>query len=240
MFGLQFGHALGFDLFAADPQFFEEPGGEAVGAGGIVRGEFGAGGESSVAGVGDDLFDDEIFVLAPGLVGFVGREVERGDLEAVEEESGAAGVDGVGRDATENLTDGELDGSAILGEGEIEGGLARAAGARAGDGLAGGVVEVAELFPAEGGAAAAAAFGVDVAALEALRRGVDDVGHAWGPHPLVSVQNIQKKGPELVPRGSGRLRCENPAYAGPSRMSSSSLAGQEGNYATGCCRRPRP
>ena len=59
--------------------------------------------------------------------------------------------------------------------------------ARVGDGLAGGVVEVAELFAAEAGAAAAAAVGVDVAALEAfgcggawqvLGVGVDGVGHS--------------------------------------------------------------
>ncbi len=73
------------------------------------------------------------------------------------------------------------------GRGQIEGGLAGAASAWVGDGLAGGVVEVAELLPAEGSAAAAAAFGVDVAALEALGLLggclLADVGHVWGPHP---------------------------------------------------------
>ena len=159
-----------------------------------------------MGGVGDDFFDDGAFLFAAGLCGLMGREVEGGDLEAVEEEAGAAGVDGVGGDAAEDLADGELDGAAVFGQGEVEGGLAGATGARAGDRLAGGVVEVAELFSAEGGAAAAAAFGVDVAALEALRCGLVCVGHVWGPVPLFCVQNIQKKGPELVPRGSGRLR----------------------------------
>ena len=37
-------------------------------------------------------------------------EVEAGDLEAVEEEAGAAGVDVVGGDALEDLADGVLDG----------------------------------------------------------------------------------------------------------------------------------
>jgi hypothetical protein len=60
---------------------------------------FGAGGEGAQLGIGDDLFDDF------GLFGFgvmAGQrfgEVEAGDLEAVEEEAGAAGVDVVGGDA---------------------------------------------------------------------------------------------------------------------------------------------
>jgi len=37
-------------------------------------------------------------------------EVEAGDLEAVEEEPGTAGVDVVGGDALEDLADGVLDG----------------------------------------------------------------------------------------------------------------------------------
>lgn len=159
-----FGLRLGQHLFPADADRFEEFCDETVGAGCLGIGNFGAWSEVAEVGIGDDLFDD----------GFDGRggvpvgQVERGDLETVEEETGAAGVDLVGGDAAEDLTDGELDGSAVLGEGKVEGGLAAAAGARVGDGLAGGVVEVAELFPAERRAAAAAAFGVDVAALEAF------------------------------------------------------------------------
>jgi hypothetical protein len=42
-------------------------------------------------------------------------EVEAGDLEAVEEEAGAAGVDVVSGDALENLADGGLDGGAVFG-----------------------------------------------------------------------------------------------------------------------------
>ncbi len=180
--------------------------------GGVGVGEFEGRGYGAVSGVGDDLFDDGALLLTAGLCGFVGREVEGGDLEAVEHEAGSARVDGVGGDAAEDLADGELDGSAVFGQGEVEFCLAGATGARVGDGLAGGVMEVAELLAAEGGAAAAAAFSVDVAALEALGcSGLDCVGldcvvHVCvGPHPPVCVQNIQKKGPELVPRGSGRL-----------------------------------
>jgi hypothetical protein len=42
-------------------------------------------------------------------------EVEAGDLEAVEEEAGAARVDVVGGYALKDLADGGLDGGAVLG-----------------------------------------------------------------------------------------------------------------------------
>jgi hypothetical protein len=67
-------------------------------------------------------------------------EVEAGDLEAVEEEAGAAGVDVVGGDALEDLADGVLDGGAVFGQGEFEGGAAGSAGV--GYGFAGGVVVI--------------------------------------------------------------------------------------------------
>jgi len=47
----------------------------------------------------------------------VGREVGAGDLETVEEESGATGIDGVGGQALEDASDGELDGGAVFGDG---------------------------------------------------------------------------------------------------------------------------
>jgi hypothetical protein len=72
-----------------------------------------------VGGVGADLFDD-----LSGGGGFAGlggaREVEAGDLEAVEEESCGAEVDGVGRDAAEDFSDGLLDGGAVFGLGDLE------------------------------------------------------------------------------------------------------------------------
>jgi hypothetical protein len=96
-------------------------------------------------------------------------EVEAGDLEAVEEEAGAAGVDVVGGDALEDLADGVLDGGVVLGERQVEGGAAAATLAWVFDGLAGGVVVVAELFLAEAWAGAAASVGEDVAALVLFR-----------------------------------------------------------------------
>jgi hypothetical protein len=42
-------------------------------------------------------------------------KVEAGDLEAVEEETGAAGVDVVGGDALEDFADGGLNGRAVFG-----------------------------------------------------------------------------------------------------------------------------
>jgi hypothetical protein len=146
--------------------------------------DFGAGSDGAEGGVGDDLLDELIggCVLWLGVAaggsgvaaGGSGRgfglagEVEAGDLQAVEEETGAAGVDFVISDAADDLADGGLDGGAVLGDGQVEGGLAGAALFWVGDGLSGRVVEVAELFFAEAWAGAAAAVGEDVAALEAL------------------------------------------------------------------------
>ena len=122
--------------------------------------------------------------------GFFGED-GAGDLEAVEEEAGAAGVDGVGGDALEDLADGLEDGGAIIGIGqrEVEGGAAAAALLRVGDGFSGGVVVVAEVFVAEAGAGAAVAVGEDVAALVVigcgvglgLGCGVDGVVHVFPP-----------------------------------------------------------
>jgi hypothetical protein len=42
-------------------------------------------------------------------------EVETGDLEAVEEQAGAAGVNVVGGDALEDFSDGGLDAGAVFG-----------------------------------------------------------------------------------------------------------------------------
>src|SRR3979490_3242193 len=109
--------------------------------------------------MGGGLFDEF------GLDGLRFGEVEAGDLEAVEEEAGAAGVDVVGGDALEDLADGELDGGSVFGEGTFEGGAAGWAGAGVRCGFSGGVVVVAEVFSAEAWAAAAVAVGEDVAAL---------------------------------------------------------------------------
>jgi hypothetical protein len=140
----------------------------------------GAGSQGAEGGVDDDLFDvlfgGGVFALvtiAGARAGFGGgfgwgREVEAGDLEAVEEESGAAGIDLVGGDAAKDFADGGLDGGAILGERQVEGGLPGAALFGFGDWSSGGVVVVAELFAAKAGTGTAASVGEDVAALEAF------------------------------------------------------------------------
>ena len=129
--------------------------------------DFGAWGEDAQFGVGGDLFDDfDGFGFGVAVGGGFG-EVEAGDLEAVEEEAGAAGVDVVGGDALEDFADGVLDGGTVFGEGEVEGGAA-ARRCRGGDGFSGGVVVVAEVFSAQAWAAAAVAVGEDVAALVAV------------------------------------------------------------------------
>ena len=127
-------------------------------------GDFGAWGEDAEGWVDGDLF------YGLGFGGGLGEalrfgEVEAGDLEAVEEEAGAAGVDVVGGDAAENFADGLLDGGTVFRQRKVEGGAAASTLVRIGDGFSGGVVVVAEVFSAEAGAAAAVAVGEDVAAL---------------------------------------------------------------------------
>ena len=89
-------------------------------------------------------------------------------METVEEEAGAAGVDLVAGDAAEDFADGELDGGAVFGHGEVEVGLVGLALAWVLHGASGGVVVVAEVFVAQAWAAAAVAVGEDVAALVAF------------------------------------------------------------------------
>jgi hypothetical protein len=126
--------------------------------------DFVGGGEGAEFGVVGEVVDGGL----GGLLGLGFGQVEAGDLEGVEEESGAAGVEVVGGDALDDLADGGLDGGAVLGQWQVEGAEAGFAGLWVGDGFAGGVVVVAEVLVAERVAAAAAAVGEDVAALEAL------------------------------------------------------------------------
>jgi hypothetical protein len=149
---------------------------ELDGALGFVGVELGGRGDEAVLGVVDDLGDG-----LGGLIAGVGfGEVEAGDLEAVEEQAGAAGVDLVGGDAAEDFADGLLDGRAVFGVGEGEAGLAALARGRVLDGAAGVVVVVAEGFgalgAADGGAAAAAAVGEEMAALVLGGFGGQDFG----------------------------------------------------------------
>ncbi len=141
-------------------------------AGALGLGELGEWGEEALFGVGGDLFDRlwDGFVGVLALAGGFGvaGEVGAGDLEAVEEEAGAAGVDLVAGDAAEDFADGELDGGAVFGHGEVEEGGAGRALAWVLDRAAGGVVVVAEVFLAQAWAAAAVAVGEDVAALVAF------------------------------------------------------------------------
>jgi hypothetical protein len=171
--------------------------------------------ERAEVGVSGDLFDDLRFfalLIALGAMGFGLREVQAGDLKAVEKEAGSAGIDLVGGDALEDLADGELDGGLVLGEGQVELGTAVLAVARIGYGAAGGVVVVAEVFAAEAWAAAAVAVGEDVAALVAFRLVLHDVA-PW----VLFGQSLRKKmvrcGLEVL-TSSFRLKTEARLLAG--------------------------
>jgi hypothetical protein len=82
-------------------------------------GEFGWWGEDAECGVDGDLFYG---LYGFAFVGSSGRglgfsEVEACDLEAVEEEAGAAWVDFVGGDALQDFADGNLNAGTIVGIG---------------------------------------------------------------------------------------------------------------------------
>ena len=134
-------------------------------------GVFGDWSEIAVLGIGFDGVGENGF-LGAGVGGPGFGEVAGGDLEAVEEETGAAGIDLVSGDAAEDFADGELDAGAVFGEVEVEDGLGWVFESRAGDRFAGGVMVVAEVLSAEGPGAAAAAVREEVAALVNNRCGV--------------------------------------------------------------------
>ena len=111
-------------------------------------------GEEAEFGVFDDLFHGEGGVR----VGKTGREVGGGDLEAVEEETGATRGDLVGGEAKDDFADGGLDGGAVFRAGEEEGGLAGADALLCfpfWDGFTGDVMVVAKFLPLEARGAAA-------------------------------------------------------------------------------------
>jgi hypothetical protein len=125
----------------------------------------------------------------------VGRgfgEVEAGDLEAVEEEAGAAGVDVVGCDALKDFADGGLDCGTVFGQREVEVGAAAAALFWVRDWLSCGVVVVAELFAAQAWAGAAVTVGEDVAAL-VLFGGFGGVLHVSLPTGCFFVQSLRRR-----------------------------------------------
>jgi hypothetical protein len=167
--GLEGGEDLGFGFWGGVflGEAVEELAHDAAGALGL--GELSGWGEEALFGVGGDVFDGLVGFFAGVACGLgLAGEVGAGDLQAVEEEAGAARVDLVAGDAAEDLADGELDGGAVFGHGEVEEDGAGLALAGVLHGSAGGVVVVAEVFSAQAWAAAAVAVGEDVAALVAF------------------------------------------------------------------------
>jgi hypothetical protein len=124
------------------------------------------------AGVVEDDFVDGLERNGRGF-----GQVERSDLEGVEEQAGAFGVKTAVGDALGDERDGGLDGAAVFEGGQLEEGEGVA---RLGQEarFVGAVVVVAEVFFAETFAAAAVSVGEDVAALEVLAW---CVWHGWYP-----------------------------------------------------------
>lgn len=128
--------------------------------------KFDDGGKGAVFGVGDEVLNNTVAGGRGELL--LAREVLGGRPETVEEEAGAFGFERAVGDADEDLGDGELDGGAVFGEWEFEANVVDGEPAWRAGAWAGGVVEVAEVFLAEGWGAAAVAIGEDMAALEAF------------------------------------------------------------------------
>lgn len=121
-------------------------------------------------------------------------QVGGGELEAVEEESGAARVDVVGGDADEELAERFLDVVVAGGSGEREGAAAGDSLVRANDGAAGVMVEVAELLVAHARASAAVVVGEDVVALElVVGLVVVDGGFVHGYPPLFLAKSSKQR-----------------------------------------------
>jgi hypothetical protein len=139
--------------------FVFSPLADAFAAGAPGGWEIALGRDGAEFGVEDDLVDGR-GGDAVGVVSFFG-EVEAGDLEAVEEQAGAAGVEFAGGDALEYESDGCLDGGSVFGERKFE---CVGFGERVFT-AAGGVVVIAEVFVAEADGGTAVSVGEDVAAL---------------------------------------------------------------------------
>ena len=140
--------------------------------------------EGSQIGMDDDVNDS----LRRGCGGRNAWQIDRGNLESVEQEAGAPRVELVRGEAVEDLADCGLDGAAVLRGGKGKGGAAvialREILRRRSLPDAGGVVVIAEVLLAKARAATTVAVGVDVTALKAARAGRAGCGgHRCGYPP---------------------------------------------------------
>lgn len=138
-----------------------------VGLGYLLNGR-----EIACVAIGGDGLDG----LGGGLLFIAEGEVGAGDLQAIEHGAGELGVDVSGGEPAEDVIEGDLDGGAVIDGLHAED--ANAAGER-GAGKPGTVVVVAEVLPAQGRRAAAAAIGVDVTA-EVAALGIEVAGLGYG------------------------------------------------------------
>jgi hypothetical protein len=142
--------------------------------------DFSAGSEGAEFGVDHDLFDErdfgDVFCVAPGPGGAGDAgQVDARDLKAIYRRRPAR-LESISLPAMRRRTSPMEDwmaerssgrGRAVLGEGQVELGLAAATATQVFDWAAGGVVVVTKFFVAEACAAATTSVGEDVAALEA-------------------------------------------------------------------------
>jgi hypothetical protein len=115
-------------------------------------------------------------------------------VEEVEDQAGVAGADLIGGETADYFVDGVLEVRLAGGEWEVEGLTATPASARVLDGLAGGVVVVAEGFALEGGRGASVASFEDVGAEGADV--LDDFDGLVHGYPLPGVLSCAKSSEE--------------------------------------------
>jgi len=165
-----------------------------------VGGRLLLGSDEAELGIIDDFFD-----RSRPLIRFRFRDVAAGDLKAVEQKSGAAGIDLVGGDAAQDFSERDLEFGAVCGvsEGELIAFLF--AQARVLYGRPVGCVVVAEVLAAQRAGAATPPVGMDMAAeiVGAIRRwgsfggGVFDLfrdGHGgYPPSPGFGLKVFKNK-----------------------------------------------
>lgn len=151
------------------------------------------------------------------MVAMVVVEVCGCNLEGVEEESSAAGVDVIGGDAYDDFTEGVLDGCAGGWWLELEGFATGLAALGVGYGATGCVVVVAEFFSAHGGRTAGLAVGQGVAAV-VLTPGVvavfdlfDELMHGVLPPPAKVCKVFETGEMVWYLSPSFRIKCKKPS-----------------------------
>jgi hypothetical protein len=161
-------------------------------------------GGAIVGGIADAEFGGELISIAGKGDGFDGSEGEdvlfaldvlRGDLESIEEVSGALGVEPFGVEIVDDLGEGDQDGAAVFEDGNLAGFCSRGIRLGGGGGWFGRAVEagveVAIVLVAEGGGVAPGSVRHDVAAFEVHSRSLLGIARKKNSGLFAEVRSLQ-------------------------------------------------